>query len=662
MQLDFDLVNRVRNVSLAESPSNALLPVYEAISNAIHAIEARFRAVGIGKGQIRIEIEVDRKQRVPRVIVSDNGVGLNVENWNSFRTSDSPHKLKRGGKGVGRLSWLKVFQFAEIESVYAVDGEFERVRFELHLTNDSPIKRLRKERVIAPHRGTTVTLHSMADAFTSALPKKSDTVARRIAGHFLPYLIGEDRPRITLEMGDDAVEVDGLVTDAIRKTRKQTISVDISDQKVDLEITHLVLHRSLRFSAKDHNWAFYGGNKRVVDQRPLDSQLGLRAIGPSKDCFYIAYVTGAVFDKTVNAERTGFTIEVEVFQRIHNAVRDAAKRFLRNEIEGVRAQQKETVQRLIEEHPTLRIFDSEVDDFVNQKLSLNTRDAESVYLELQRYNLRRTAALKRDVATVESGKGGVKAASISTIRKMTENLEVRAENALAEYVRWRHKVLSILSEKIGQVDLATGKYSSEQDVHQLIVPLRVMSSSVAVEDRNAWIIDDRIPHYGFVASDKRLQTIYKHLKSARRPDLLFDQVFGFRSVASSEPVILVEFKKPGRTQYSKSDNPVTQLVDYVVELRQGKTTLVDGKGVQIPTVGSGAWFQAYVIADLMPTLREIIDNHTFANTPTHDGNGRLGIHQQHKLVVQVLSYGVLLQQALQRNKVLFDKLGLTEIT
>ncbi len=38
------------------------------------------------------------------ITVSDNGIGLNEENYVSFRTPFSQHKIEKGGKGIGRLS------------------------------------------------------------------------------------------------------------------------------------------------------------------------------------------------------------------------------------------------------------------------------------------------------------------------------------------------------------------------------------------------------------------------------------------------------------------------------------------------------------------------------------------------------------------------------
>ena len=54
-----NLPGRVRNVSLA--PSNGLMPLFEAVSNSIHAIEEAGRAPD--EGRIRIEI----KRSAPRL-------------------------------------------------------------------------------------------------------------------------------------------------------------------------------------------------------------------------------------------------------------------------------------------------------------------------------------------------------------------------------------------------------------------------------------------------------------------------------------------------------------------------------------------------------------------------------------------------------------------
>src|SRR5687768_2769141 len=104
-----NLERRVRNLALGHrTPSNALVPLFEAVYNAIHALQDRFADNWQENGKIEIEL-LGLSKRDIDFIVTDNGVGLNDENFRSFLTYDSDLKVKRGGKGVGRLSWLKVF-------------------------------------------------------------------------------------------------------------------------------------------------------------------------------------------------------------------------------------------------------------------------------------------------------------------------------------------------------------------------------------------------------------------------------------------------------------------------------------------------------------------------------------------------------------------------
>lgn len=52
----FSLAGRVRNLGFAPSPLNALFPLFEAIANAFHAIEARWDREAAAKGVITVTI------------------------------------------------------------------------------------------------------------------------------------------------------------------------------------------------------------------------------------------------------------------------------------------------------------------------------------------------------------------------------------------------------------------------------------------------------------------------------------------------------------------------------------------------------------------------------------------------------------------------------
>jgi len=128
-----DFLGRIANISLAPTPNHALAPLYEAINNSIQAIEDKFGKDNLTSGRIEITVlRPDYDDGKPTgFVVADNGIGFNPTNLKSFLTSDSRYKVARGGKGVGRFLWLKVFSAAHVESVYEADNEeIRRLEFD----------------------------------------------------------------------------------------------------------------------------------------------------------------------------------------------------------------------------------------------------------------------------------------------------------------------------------------------------------------------------------------------------------------------------------------------------------------------------------------------------------------------------------------------------
>jgi hypothetical protein len=67
---------RVRNLALTpHKPANALVPLFEAISNSIHAIEARFKDDASDKGKIDVIVRKEGHGGRFSMAVVDNGIG-----------------------------------------------------------------------------------------------------------------------------------------------------------------------------------------------------------------------------------------------------------------------------------------------------------------------------------------------------------------------------------------------------------------------------------------------------------------------------------------------------------------------------------------------------------------------------------------------------------
>ena len=131
-----DIAGKVREKKLASN--KALLPLFEAVVNSIHAIEELNSAT---PGYIEIEAErlpqeslgsdssnqeFEKKQPIIAFKITDNGIGFNPANWDSFNLAHSSYKYKKGGKGIGRITWLRAFNSVHIDSVYKYNGHYNQ--------------------------------------------------------------------------------------------------------------------------------------------------------------------------------------------------------------------------------------------------------------------------------------------------------------------------------------------------------------------------------------------------------------------------------------------------------------------------------------------------------------------------------------------------------
>ncbi len=261
----FDLAGRVRNLSLPASAANALIPLFEAISNALHAVEARFGDHHPEAGEIEVEILRSGGAEEPAIVgflIRDNGVGLTDENMTSFRTSDLPFKIARGGKGVGRLTWLKTFSDCEIKSWFARDGRPMQRSFSFSLRQDNPISR--HVVTTAPSRskfGTEVRLAPFLSPYDAHCPKRASTIAAKIVGHFLTYFAVGKIPRIIL-IDSETIDLRAFYTDNQSRNDVAVAQLTIvpGQDPYEFQIFHVLLKKQLRFyESGGLHWLFQAG-------------------------------------------------------------------------------------------------------------------------------------------------------------------------------------------------------------------------------------------------------------------------------------------------------------------------------------------------------------------------------------------------------------------
>lgn len=655
----FDMKGRVRNVGLPPSPANSLLPLFEAVSNSIHAIEMRFGSDATKNGKITIEIIRRDGKATSHPMgfkVTDNGIGLNSENWKSFRTSDSELKIQRGGKGVGRLAWLKALNNCHISSTFIEDGISRSRTFDFALKgrSNNPIHNQIIRDESGAEIGTTVDLTPFLPAYEAQCPKKFETIAAKLVGHFLKYCITDTLPKTHLIDEKENIEIGVFYRANQEKNEIQVIKRgDATEDEV--HVYHILLNKKLKFlETGGVHWVFYAGNDRVVKETPVDGQLGLKYVGKNSDSVYTALVTGAYLDSHVNAERTAFTFDTETYDEIHRRVIDGARDFLSEYIDRVRLAQMETAEKIIRENPQFLPFRANLCEVVNT-LSLSTQDEEGIFVELSRKKRRARKHLESDLRSIKDGNLDELDSEVERISKAV-NDEKKA--SLAEYVVRRKSILDLLGHYLKHADSEKARYYKEEAVHELIVPMRSASEDLNYDAHNLWVLDDRFAYYSYFWSDKPIKKYVKDSNSAKEPDvtIISDRPLAFRREGRDEPVIIIEFKRPGRDDYDFNSSPVTQVLCYVDNFRKG-AGIKDKDGAIIRPMHNGVRFICYIIADFTPTLLNVID-YSVARSPTPDGRGFFGIDADRNTTIEIIPYEKMLEDARLRNEAFFRRLEL----
>lgn len=279
MSIETNLYGRLRNTSLPAS--NGMLPVYEAVSNAIHAIEdAR---VPPRDGRITVQIDRDRqaalafeqaakrpgpdaKSDIVGFTITDNGVGFNDANMQSFLTLDSEYKASRGGRGVGRLLWLKAFDRASVESVYEITGGKRSKRsFTFDAKQGVSVPTIEND--VALPRSTQVRLIGFARRFREPSPKTARVIAKNLFEHCLWYFVRPGgAPTIEVIDDDETIALDDIYGEHMIAAATAE-SIDLKGTRFDL--IHIKLSAS---STRGHGIAFCAAN-RMVTQESLKGKI-----------------------------------------------------------------------------------------------------------------------------------------------------------------------------------------------------------------------------------------------------------------------------------------------------------------------------------------------------------------------------------------------------
>ncbi len=646
----------------------AFLPLFEAIVNGIHSTQDRFGADVAKHGLIEVRIRRVGQQSTPgqgrppelgieSFSIADNGWGFTDANVKSFETAYSTAKAARGGKGLGRFSWLVVCREANIKSVFtAPDGQAVRRSFDFRATPrgvENFVEESPSEADGNDTQRTIVTLAGVRDKYAEALRRSTDYIVERLFEHCFDYLVVGNCPLIRLH--DEAP--DGTRTEDINeKLAEVTVSEpqEIQVGKHALRIRHV----QQEYRSDRHHEARLCANHRVVTAFPL-SQVSDLSADPIKGddgrlVVHHVFVSGDVLDKSVDNTRTRLDLAEDnsllawAGSLDMKTLRAAIGAQVNEQLASVLKVQRDENLAKIETHirrtqPEYgHLLRRRPDQLARLRWSENRSDMdESLYRVQQAWE----SDVRREQAAVEAKLDAEKSdvdAIGEELSTVIEKVNEVGRSNLVRYVARRRAVLVFLRRLLG-------KKALEANIHRIVFPTNATSDGVNYDDHNLWLLDDTLAFYDFIASDVRFaDNRVAPADSKRRPDLLAfktgDPPFGH--------VALVEFKRPDR----HDENPVQQLVDYAVLLRDGGAKSADG--TSLPGVPKSVRIDAYAVVTLSPEMEKKIRTGP-GNMQKIEGDWRwVGGVTGENLTIEVLDFSVFVTRAEQRNRAFFSKLGL----
>ena len=659
--LKSSLKSRIKRLPKPKNAAEALQPTFEAVSNSIHAIHQRWPKEASSKGRVDVYVNTNRDKEDVTVEVSDNGLGLNEENWNAFITMDTPNKIDMGGKGVGRLLWLDCFNEINVESRFKNPRPTER-RFEFALSDSNQIRNLTVEPIKKEFRaGTTVSFAGLREGkYKAKFPGRETYIKQHFISHFLPSFVSDGCPRVFLHLDSEIAEFPKDMSEIIhRKDVKQIKSHDLYG---NLALEMLECDKIASADLKGHHFIHFIAHNRTVLSQKIDGKLGLNYFGAAGDRTFHALLRGEYLDENVNQQRTAFEFEDKVINQLVNDVCfKFVEKFLVKPLEGHKEEQRKAIKKVVGSYPSVAFGDTKS---LQERIPSGELSTDAIYGHLSRERYRRDERQAEKIKIVlERLKGDSLSADdlSSTLQEATDAIESAEQKSLAEYVIRRNVVLSFIEELVKKTRLQPGdaSYQREDVLHTLISPVRTQSVNgkskvYPAASHDLWILDERLTFASYFSSDVEFSKLSELSDNDQRPDLiLYDHVHGLRTKGDDSSIMLVEFKRPGRKSYNSDENPQFQVERYVRELLNGSLQNVDGRPIKLD---ERTRFYCYIVADIVGRL----DDWTMSWGKSVDGRTR--IYKPDALfkgTIELVGWDELLSDARLRNSAFFDAMGLT---
>lgn len=551
-------------------------PLFEAIINSLDASATN----------IEVDIKTDKQKtlfdNIERVAitgysVTDNGTGFTADNRTSFLKYLSSYKQKLGCKGIGRFTWLKIFDNISIESFtgeekvsFTFNSNFSEndITAESNTTSKKTIvsfldinsnyyKKFNNAKLIESDESLIVDLEKIKETISDYLSVKL-------------FLLDNLNVQfsIKINLGSKSVIINNSnITKFDEKTFSLYASLDEGKTSVKYDFS---LYYTFESDAKNKHKHFYCAHGRTV--KPFTKSVNNKFL-PNHDSS-IMLLTSEYFNERTNNEWNEFVFNM------HDNNKSPVNPL---PIPTINERLKEIIDSiLVEKYPTLS---SENENIVNECIDECPHLAKYIRKDTSQIKVK-SEVLKTAQKTFVDEKEKVKENFIKMLEsKKHANKEVFLENIskindisareLAQYFLYREQIIKAI-QKVKEDDKST-----EADLHNLFMKMGTISNEDDQEcniyDTNLWLFDDKFLTYNCAFSDKRLKQIKQYISESysntdndnNEPDIT---VFYNNISEEFRDIVVIEFKGPnakelqngvGVYELSRNIYPVVETMDNV---------------------------------------------------------------------------------------------------
>src|SRR5690554_3392861 len=653
--MKINIKQRIKNLNMGIN--DVWFPLYEAVVNSYQSIQEKGN---INTGNITIKISrkptvlMDEVGDVDTIEIIDNGIGFDERNYDTILTSDTDNKIEIGRKGVGRLTWAKVFTSAKITSTYLKD---EKIMTRDFVFSDEGISDHKNEeaRNDIVESGTQIKLRNMKQEYSENTKLNLKDIAQELMRHISVYLINNEGVKVDLveSKTKDTINLNyEFFNKYILKQESQELYID----EERFNVRHIF---SVNKLTKKTNIAYFCAQNRVVESVELEKHIELPEtyLIEGKELFYNCYITSKFLDEDVSSERLAFNNfiyekkEKSGFAGLngYERINDLINNFLFSDIKKITDIKERNIKTFIsDEQPQFGYLYHREDtrERLNNISYNTTSDRNKLYAELRKIDNEIYTDTRKKVENNE--------VTQEQIKLVVDTIDYTSRSSLAEYIVRRKLLIELLESKLGTTD---DKYERESTMHKILFPMGEKLDTINYDSHNLWLIDERLSYSYNGFSDKPLRQIAK-VESSDRPDLLLINSFtneSNKNDTSVDSITIVEIKRPGRDNFNEG-SPEDQIIKYIRKLKNAGQ--INGYNNQVYGLAPNVLFTCYVIGDLTREMKEKLEDSDFDTID--NGNKYFKYHDKHNAYFEFISFNKLVKDAKLRNKIFNKKLNLVE--